>query len=337
MRDYFQPGEEMPVAEFRSRSRQALAEAGERVRAKYGFSCSSAASQVDRDRSLGARLRARRHRSKSSASEVCTTKLSLSLPRPSSRKTHYPVIVIGGGQAGLSMSYLLKQRGIDHLVFEKSRLAESWRTRRWDTFCLVTPNWQCQLPGFPYSGPDPHGFMVKDEIVRYIESYARSFQPPLHEGVEVSRLRRAEGGAFELTTSAGVFTADQVVVATGGYQDATIPRLAERFPPDAAPDSTPPITRTPRSLPPGEVLVVGSGQSGCQIAEDLHLAGPPGPPVRRRRARARRGAIAAATWSIGSPTWATMTSRSTSIRSASGCARNRIITSPAAMAAATST
>src|ERR1700689_976209 len=91
---------------------------------------------------------------------------------------HYPVIVIGGGQAGLSISYLLKELGLSHLVFEKERVAESWRTRRWDTFCLVTPNWQCQLPGHPYSGSDPQGFMVKDEIVAYIESYARSFQPP---------------------------------------------------------------------------------------------------------------------------------------------------------------
>jgi putative flavoprotein involved in K+ transport len=93
---------------------------------------------------------------------------------------HFSVIVIGGGQAGLSASYLLKERGIDHIVFEKNRLAESWRSKRWETFCLVTPNWQCQLPGHPYSGADPHGFMVKDEIVAYIESYARSFQPPIY-------------------------------------------------------------------------------------------------------------------------------------------------------------
>ncbi|WP_448600151.1 NAD(P)-binding domain-containing protein, partial [Thermoleptolyngbya sp.] len=76
---------------------------------------------------------------------------------------HYPVIVVGGGQAGLSMSYCLKQRGIAHLVFEKYKIGHSWREYRWDSFCLVTPNWQCQLPGFPYSGDDPHGFMVKDD------------------------------------------------------------------------------------------------------------------------------------------------------------------------------
>jgi putative flavoprotein involved in K+ transport len=75
---------------------------------------------------------------------------------------HYPVIIIGGGHAGLSISHCLKERGIDHVIFEKERLGESWRTKRWDSFCLVTPNWQCQLPGFHYSGNDPDGFMKKD-------------------------------------------------------------------------------------------------------------------------------------------------------------------------------
>ena len=185
---------------------------------------------------------------------------------------HFSVVVIGGGQAGLSASYLLKERGIDHIVFEKNRLAESWRTKRWDTFCLVTPNWQCQLPGHPYSGPEPHGFMVKDEIVAYIESYARSFQPPIYEGVTVSRLQRNDSGAFEVTTDLGVFTADQVIVATGGYQDATIPRMAERVSTEIHQIHSSDY-KNEESLPPGEVMVVGSGQSGCQIAEDLHLEG----------------------------------------------------------------
>ena len=184
----------------------------------------------------------------------------------------FSVIVIGGGQAGLSASYLLKERGIDHIVFEKNRIAESWRSKRWDTFCLVTPNWQCKLPGHPYSGPDPHGFMVKDEIVEYIESYARTFQPPICEGVTVSRLRRDDSDNFEATTEIGIFAADQVIVATGGYQDATVPRLAERVA-TAIRQIHSSDYKNPDLLPPGEVLVVGSGQSGCQIAEDLHLAG----------------------------------------------------------------
>lgn len=186
--------------------------------------------------------------------------------------THFPVLVIGGGQAGLSISYLLKERGIAHLVFEKDRVAESWRTKRWDTFCLVTPNWQCQLPGYSYSGPDPEGFMVKDEIVGYLEEYVRTFDPPLREGVAVTRLKRAPLGGFELTTSIGTFTADQIIIATGGYQDATMPRMAERFPTELHQIHSSDY-KNAGQLPPGEVLVIGSGQSGCQIAEDLHLSG----------------------------------------------------------------
>jgi putative flavoprotein involved in K+ transport len=187
-------------------------------------------------------------------------------------KTHYSVIVIGGGQAGLSMSYCLKESGIDHLVFEKHRLAEAWRSKRWDSFCLVTPNWQCQLPGFPYPGSDPNGFMVKDEIVTYIEAYAKSFSPPLHEGLTVKRLSRASTGGFALETTFRDFTADQVVIATGGYHTATVPRMAERFAPEIVQLHSSEY-KNAEALPPGDVLVVGTGQSGCQIAEDLHLAG----------------------------------------------------------------
>lgn len=187
-------------------------------------------------------------------------------------ETHYPVIIVGGGQAGLSVSYCLKQKGISHLVFEKHRMAESWRSKRWDSFCLVTPNWQCALPGFDYSGEDPKGFMVKEQIVDYIEAYARSFNPPLKEGVSVSRLKKTITGVFELTTDLGTFTADQVVVATGGYQTAKLPRMAERFPASLTQLHSSDY-KNAAALPPGEVLVVGTGQSGCQIAEDLHLAG----------------------------------------------------------------
>jgi putative flavoprotein involved in K+ transport len=185
---------------------------------------------------------------------------------------HYPVIIIGGGQAGLSMSYCLKEKGIDHLIFEKNRLAESWRSKRWDTFCLVTPNWQCALPGFAYSGDDPKGFMLKDQIVEYIEAYARSFNPPLKEGISVSRLRKHESGAYEVTTDIGVFLADQIVVATGGYQTARLPLMAQRFPASIVQMHSSEY-KNADTLPPGAVLVVGTGQSGCQIAEDLHLAG----------------------------------------------------------------
>ncbi len=187
-------------------------------------------------------------------------------------KTHYTAIVIGGGQAGLSMSWCLKQRRINHVVFEKNRIGESWRTKRWDSFCLVTPNWQCQLPGFPYAGPDPNGFMVRDEIVGYIESYARSFEPPVREGVNVTRLRRGAAGGYEVETDLGTFSCEHVIIATGGYQEATMPEMAARFPRGVTQIHSSDY-KSEASVPPGEVMVVGSGQSGCQIAEDLHLAG----------------------------------------------------------------
>lgn len=188
-------------------------------------------------------------------------------------QTHYSVVIVGGGQSGLSMSYCLKQRGLDHIVFEKKKIADSWRSKRWDSFCLVTPNWQCQLPGFPYAGKDPHGFMQKDEIVQYVERYAASFDPPVQEGIAVLSVRKNTAqGYFEFTTSSGNYTADQVVIAAGSYHVPRLPGIAERLP-EPIQQLHSSQYRNPQSLPEGAVLVVGTGQSGCQIAEDLHLAG----------------------------------------------------------------
>ncbi len=183
-----------------------------------------------------------------------------------------PVAIIGGGQAGLSMSWHLKQAGIEHVVFERKRCFSEWHEARWDSFCLVTPNWQCRLPGFHYAGPDPKGFMLREQIVEYLDAYIASFQPPVLEGVEVTRVERDAEGAFHLKTSAGDFIAQQVVLANGVYQVPIIPRSAERLPPQILQLHSSNY-RNPQSLPPGATLVVGSGQSGCQIAEDLHLAG----------------------------------------------------------------
>ncbi|MDH6216604.1 MSMEG_0569 family flavin-dependent oxidoreductase [Streptomyces pseudovenezuelae] len=185
---------------------------------------------------------------------------------------HFPVAVIGGGQAGLSVSHCLHERGIEHVVVEANRVGHEWRSRRWDSFCLVTPNWQCRLPGYPYRGDDPDGFMVRDEIVRYLEDYVAHFRPPLVEGVSVTRVRRSATGTYELATTAGDFTAEQVVVATGPYHRPKIPRAAERLPGEIEQVHSS-AYRSPGQLPDGAVLVVGTGQSGCQIAEDLHLAG----------------------------------------------------------------
>jgi len=186
--------------------------------------------------------------------------------------THHPIVIIGGGQAGLSMSACLTETGIAHTILEKNRIAHSWRTQRWDAFCLVTPNWQCRLPGFPYQGNDPDGFMLRDEIVAYVEDFAKRIAAPVQEGVAVQQLSRNAAGSFALQTSGGKMTADAVVLAVSAYHVPKIPRLAERIAADIVQLHSS-AYKNPSLLPPGGVLVVGSGQSGCQIAEDLHLAG----------------------------------------------------------------
>jgi putative flavoprotein involved in K+ transport len=185
---------------------------------------------------------------------------------------HYSVLVVGGGQAGLSISYYLKQAGIDHIIFEKHTVTHTWRNQRWDNFCLVTPNWQCALPGYPYTGPDPHGFMKKDEITEYLDGFIASVNAPVLEQTEVSKVKRLDDGRYEVITTRGEFTADHVVVASGGYHRPIVPRMAERVPAGIAQVQSSEY-RNAQALPEGAVLVVGSGQSGAQIAEDLHLAG----------------------------------------------------------------
>ncbi len=181
-------------------------------------------------------------------------------------------VVIGGGQAGLSISWYLGRAGREHVVLDRGQIGDTWR-RRWDSFCLVTPNVYCQLPGFPYDGDDPDGFMLRDEIVSYIERFAASFDPPYRGGVEVERLGTSgERGRFALDTSAGELEAANVIVCAGTHQHPNIPPWDGGLADDILRIHSRDY-RDPGQLPDGAVLVVGSGQSGCQIVEDLMGAG----------------------------------------------------------------
>ncbi|MBA3946889.1 MAG: NAD(P)-binding domain-containing protein [Herpetosiphonaceae bacterium] len=182
-------------------------------------------------------------------------------------------IVIGGGQSGLAMSYYLTAQGRQHLVLEQAQVGESWRNKRWDSLRLVGPNWTLQLPGFPYQDNDADGFMTRDEIVAYLEHYKQFVKPPLREGVRVTAVEQQPDGAGLLVrTETMLFQATQVVVATGAYQHPRIPVCSANLP-DHLRQLTPSHYRRPAALPPGAVLVVGSGESGCQIAEELRRSG----------------------------------------------------------------
>jgi len=182
-------------------------------------------------------------------------------------------LVVGGGQAGLAMSYCLGQRGIEHQVLEKTpHLGHAWRDERWDSFTLVTPNWTWRLPGDEYAGPDPNGFMPRSEIVARLEQYAQRNAMPVRCGVTVTEVRPRAAGGFEVDTSDGPLTARCVVMAAGLFQRPKRPAGADGLPAGIAQlHST--QYRRPDALPPGAVLVVGSGQSGCQITEELYQAG----------------------------------------------------------------
>lgn len=189
-----------------------------------------------------------------------------------SQPTHYSVLIVGGGQAGLSMSARLQEKKIDHLIFEKNTMMHSWKTQRWDSFTLVTPNWQCELPNHPYDGDDPKGFMKREEIIAYLDRFAAKVKPPILEGVSVEKVRKMDNGQFHVDTTKGSFTSEQVVIASGGYLKPIIPRMAERLPESILQIHSNQYKNS-QQLPDGAVLVVGSGQSGAQIAEDLHIDG----------------------------------------------------------------
>jgi putative flavoprotein involved in K+ transport len=182
-----------------------------------------------------------------------------------------PVVVVGAGPAGLATSCELTKSGVEHVVLERGRIGQTWRDR-WDSFCLVTPNWTVMLPEGHYEGPDPDGFMPRDEMVGHLERYASDIRAPVQETVAVTSLEKTREGDFVLETSDGDFRAGAVVLSTGAFQRPHRPANAAGLPPRLLQIDVEEY-HNEQALPPGTVLVVGSGQSGCQIVEELHEAG----------------------------------------------------------------
>lgn len=189
-------------------------------------------------------------------------------------KEYTDTIIVGGGQAGLAVSYYLTRQGRSHVVLEQaSHAASAWRNRRWDSFTFVTPNWMTRLPGMEYQGPDPEGFMSRSEIVTFFEQYVERFKLPVRYGVQVTAIEQTSSSpGYIITTSKGALQSANVVIATGLFQKPKIPAFSAEFPAGITQLHSSEY-RNPEVLPDGGVLVIGSGQSGCQIAEEIYRAG----------------------------------------------------------------
>jgi putative flavoprotein involved in K+ transport len=181
-------------------------------------------------------------------------------------------VIIGAGQAGLAFSRCLSDEGVDHVVLERGRVANSWSTERWDSLRLLTPNWQSRLPGYSYGGPDPDGYMTMPEVSGHLLSYARSFGAPVEEHTSVMSVARTGRRSYEVKTDQGVWSTPNVVIASGAFSDPAVPRWASNVPSDIV-SITPNRYRNPDQLPDGGVLVVGASASGVQLADELVRSG----------------------------------------------------------------
>jgi len=180
-------------------------------------------------------------------------------------------VVIGAGQAGVAMSWWLAERGIDHVVLERGEVANSWRTERWDSLRLLTPNWQSRLPGYKYRVSDPDGFRTMAETIDFIHGYAKSISAPVRTHTAVRALRRTDNG-YEVVTDRGGWECDAVVIASGACNIASVPKVAESVPSGINMLTTLQY-RNPAQVQDGGVLVVGASASGTQIADELQRAG----------------------------------------------------------------
>jgi len=185
---------------------------------------------------------------------------------------HTSVVVVGAGPGGLAMSHYLTGAGVDHVVLERGDVAHSWRTERWDSLRLLTPNWMTALPGARYEGDDPDGYMTAAETVAALEAYRLSFDPPLHTGIEVEVACRTSDG-FEVRTTGGTWRCDAIVAATGGSSEPHVPALASDLPQETQQLTALSYRRPAQIDDRGGVMVVGASASGVQIAEELQRAG----------------------------------------------------------------
>jgi putative flavoprotein involved in K+ transport len=185
--------------------------------------------------------------------------------------THVSSLIIGAGQAGLALSKCLTDRAVPHVVLERGRIGERWRSERWESLRLLTPNWQSRLPGFRYDGPDPDGYMTMAEVSTYLERYAASFGAPVQSGAAVESVTR-DGDSFIVAAGSGRWRAKTVVVATGYSDVPFVPGVASRFP-DGIAHIVPNEYRRPSQLAEGGVLVVGASATGIQLADEIHRSG----------------------------------------------------------------
>ncbi len=183
-------------------------------------------------------------------------------------------IIIGGGQAGLAMSRCLTDEGIDHVVLERGRVAERWRSERWDSLRLLSPKWHSRLPGYRYKGDDPNGFMTMPEVIAYFEGYAESFGAPVQDETTVLSLKRAPTGGYRVHTDQGDWHAPTAVVATGHCDVPFVPEAAKQLAPSID-QVVPSGYKNPDQLADGGVLVVGASASGIQLAQEIHHSGRP--------------------------------------------------------------
>ena len=180
-------------------------------------------------------------------------------------------IIIGAGHSGLAMSRHLTDRSIDHVVLERGEVANSWRTERWDSLRLLTPNWQSRLPGYAYEGDDPDGFMTMPEVVRYLQQYAEVSDAPVVNGTRVTRVRPLDAG-YEVATNQGPWRCRVLVIASGACNITATPSLSAGLP-HTVTSLTPLQYRNPGLLPDGGVMIVGASASGIQLAREIHASG----------------------------------------------------------------